>query len=408
MKTFKTTKLLFTLLFLIFGAGSILSQGVSDLGYIYGTVTTSSNKTYEGFMRWGKEEIAWHDVFNSTKRYNKFKKPAKKSSGLRDLDWNISSLWKNNYSGSSRSFSCFFGDIQKLEIDRHERVIVYLKNGETIEVEGGSNDIGATISIQDFEMGTLKLDWDRIEAIAFSSPPRGVIPEYDMALYGEVETRRGENITGYIKWDVDERITTDILDGDNCCTDDEIMFSRIQRIEKSNKGSMLTLTTGKSFEITGTNDVNSGNRGIGVYVEGFGSMEIPWKQFRSLDFDNRTIAGPPYEYFQIGASLEGTVITYDDGQHEGMIIFDLDEMYGAEMLDGNEDGIEYQIPFRNIKSIIPKNDTYSKILLRNGDTMLLGDTQDVSDSNDGIIIVGNTGENTYVDWDDVDEIIFKK
>ena len=33
--------------------------------FIFAKVTTKSNEQYEGFVRWGKEELAWHDVFNS-------------------------------------------------------------------------------------------------------------------------------------------------------------------------------------------------------------------------------------------------------------------------------------------------------------------------------------------------------
>ncbi|MFT6809019.1 MAG: hypothetical protein ACJA01_002251, partial [Saprospiraceae bacterium] len=37
-----------------------------------------------------------------------------------------------------------------------------------------------------------------------------------------------------------------------------------------------------------------------------------------------------------------------------------------------------------------------------------GDTQDVSDNNDGIIVVGKNKENVHIDWDEVSSITFKK
>ena len=160
--------------------------------------------------------------------------------------------------------------------------------------------------------------------------------------------------------------------------------------------------------MSGTNDVNDGNRGIGMYVEGIGSIEIPWREFKEVEFDNRTVAGPQYKSFQISDRLEVRVDTYDDGVYEGYIVFDLDEMYPAEMLDGFDGRIEYQIPFRNISQIIPKNDDYSVVILHNGKELLLGDTQDVSENNDGIIVLEKNKDNSFIEWDEVSSITFKK
>ena len=387
---------------------STSAQSLSDLGYIYGSVTTDSDKTYEGYMRWGKEEVSWHDVFNSTKRKNKHKKPSKDKSYFKDIDWNIGGLWSNNYGGSTRSFACLFGDIDRLEINGNEKVDVYFKNGEMIEVVGGSNDIGERIVLHDAELGKLKLDWDNIDIIQFHSPPRGRVPDYDLALYGRLETRKGTELEGYIKWDIDERLTTDILDGENCCYKDEMPFAKIIKIENIGNSSLVTLNNDETIEMSGTNDVNSGNRGIGMYVEGVGSIEIPWREFKEVAFDNRTVGGPQYDSFQISDRLEASVKTYDDGVYEGYIVYDMDEMYPAEMLDGYDGKIEYQIPFRNIKKIMPKNDDYSIIILHNGDELLLGDTQDVSENHDGIMVIGKNKENSFIEWDEVSSITFKK
>ena len=36
-------------------------------GFIYGRVVTHSGTEYEGFLRWGTQEAAWDDLFNSVK-----------------------------------------------------------------------------------------------------------------------------------------------------------------------------------------------------------------------------------------------------------------------------------------------------------------------------------------------------
>ena len=42
-----------------------------DEGFIYGKVTTEDGDTYEGPLRWGKEEVYWTDMFNASKKENK-------------------------------------------------------------------------------------------------------------------------------------------------------------------------------------------------------------------------------------------------------------------------------------------------------------------------------------------------
>ena len=42
----------------------------SDAGFIYGKVTTIDDNTYTGNIRWGKEEVFWFDMFNSSKPGN--------------------------------------------------------------------------------------------------------------------------------------------------------------------------------------------------------------------------------------------------------------------------------------------------------------------------------------------------
>ena len=75
-------------------------------------------------------------------------------------------------------------------------------------------------------------------------------------------------------------------------------------------------------------------------------------------------------------------------------------------MDGKDDELEYRIPFRNIKKIIPKNYNYSIILLKNGDELLLGYERDVSEDNDGLLVyVRQNEEPVYVKWKTIDEII---
>ena len=376
--------------------------------FIYGMITTEDGDEYEGFMRWGKEEMTWHDIFNSTKTDEEMGRSTKSGGSLwGDFDWSISSLWKDKYKGSNHTFACQFGDIAALYPQRRERVDIELKNGSIIKVDGGSNDVGATITMQDYELGQIKFDWDRIESVEFFQAPTDRRPKYGKLLYGTAETRRGERYTGFIKWDDDERMGDDILDGDSRNGEQKVPFENIVSIEKDGRGSQITFKSGREIYLDGSNDVGDGNRGIIVHSDGIGTIEIPWKYFDRLTLEDPPI-GPTYRDYVLPDALQGSVISYDGTEYEGQIIFDMDELWDFEILDGEDDYVKYEIPFRNIKRIVPKNRSYSLVYLRNGQELLLGDTQDVSNNNDGILIARDPNRKSIsIDWDDIDEIIFK-
>ena len=123
-----------------------------------------------------------------------------------------------------------------------------------------------------------------------------------------------------------------------------------------------------------------------------------------IDEDSR---GMSYEDFPISEGLSGTVVTVDGDEYQGLLVYDLDEAWEFEILDGRDDNVEFDIPFMNVKSIVPKNYNYSLVTLKNGETLLIGDERDVTDSNDGVLIfTSKNGEPTYVKWSKIDEIIF--
>ena len=379
--------------------------------YIYGSITTDYGDVYTGFMRWGKEEMYWHDIFNSTKTKNfkPSKQEHKENNDWRKLDWNLNNIWRSNYQSNSHSFACFFGDIDKLKVKRSHRVEVVFKNGSSLDVQGGSNDIGTSLFVYDNEIGQIKLHWDDIDLIDFFQAPDKIKNPYGKALFGTIKTDRRTKYTGYIKWDLDERQGNDILDGDSHYGDQKIPFEKIGFIQKNPGGNSIKLSfnSGRTIKVSGSNDCNDENRGIAVYVDHIGSIEIAWEDFNAVQFLDPETAGPSYNNFYDPKSLKAKIHTFDGDSFEGFIAFDKDEIWNLEFLDGNDDEIEYQIPIRNISKIIPKNKNYSLVYLKNGEELLLGDRQDVSYANDGILIFKNNQKDpTYLEWDEVDEIIF--
>jgi hypothetical protein len=323
-----------------------------------------------------------------------------------DFDWDILSIWENK--STLHQFGCQFGDIKSLEILNNSNVRLRFKNGMQIEVNGdGYNDIDTKIQVLDKDLGWTSLKWEKVTKVEFSSIPVGTSILATQPLYGIVETNRNERFQGFIQWDHDERVGSDKLDGDSDDGKVAIAFSEIASIEKSGGGSEVVFKSGKQVRLTGSNDVDSDNRGIIVLQPGKGMIDIPWSSFKKVTFDKAPNSGPTYESFVSPKPLVGKVILFDGNNISGTMIFDLDETLDVETLEGKDNEIEYTIPFRNIKSIKPKNADYSIVELKNGETLLLGEGRDVSENNDGVIIlIKGQKEPKHLRWRNIEQIIF--
>ena len=322
----------------------IYSQDGSE--YLYGIVTTKSGDEFRGFMRWGDEEVSWHDIFNSNKTARQLKEgQSSKGFSWKNMDWDFNSIWRDNRRSSSRSFSCRFGDIAFLHNRGRDRVDLELKNGAIIQVDGGSNDIGARIYLEDYELGTIRLDWGKIKRVEFFQAPPEERPEFGELLHGIVESRRGGTFEGFIKWDNDERVSNDILDGESRNGDQKIPFGNILSISKDDHGSEVSFPSGRTIFLDGSNDVSDGNRGVIIYSDKIGSIEVPWKHFESVTFTDPE-AQVAYRDFADPRILEGEVTLFNGDELSGQIIFDLDEFWDMEMLDGNDDYIRISNSFQ--------------------------------------------------------------
>src|SRR5262249_9038318 len=151
-------------------------------------------------------------------------------------------------------------------------------------------------------------------------------------LYGTVIAGRYD-LTGRIQWDSDETLTGDTLDGDTEDGKASIPFRDIRSIRKHRSGALVTLESGETQYLYGTNDVNGENRGVIVVVPGVGSVKVGWNDFDSVTFGPAPNSGPSYSEFARPHDLAGAVVTRE-GTYEGRIAFDLDESSDFEMLQG--------------------------------------------------------------------------
>ncbi|MEM8565278.1 MAG: hypothetical protein AAGF85_02370 [Bacteroidota bacterium] len=392
-----------------------------DSGFIYGKLTTIDGKTYEGPMRWGKEEVYWTDMFNASKERNenidylsredmrrleRFYERRNYNWGGRVASW-FDSRW--NYSRTdynyTHQFSCQFGELKSLRMSGRKYVDIELQNGDKFEVDGdGYNDIGSQVKILDQEIGEMAFRWSRIDRIDFMKTPNKLDDKFGEPLHGTVETYGG-TFTGYVQWDHDERVDTDKLDGDTYDGDVSIRFGKIKSIERDGNRSIVVMNSGREMELRGSNDVNSENRGIIVTTE-FGRVDIPWREFKRVTFDDKGGKMKSYTDYTSQKELTGMVKTVDGDTFSGRIVYDLDETFDYEVLQGKDDDIEYIIPFRYIKTITPKNYDNSNVILKSGEKLFLGDAQDVSDRNTGLLVFEGKGDPRYLLWNDIDEVTF--
>lgn len=414
------------LLFLGIGIGLLIvlseAKAQERNPFMYGEVETVDGDVYKGHIRWGTDEVYWVELFNAAKRSNDFLKFLSKKevnelnqqqqdggSSWLGIDLGVLSIWEDRFSRTQHQLDIQFGDIKIVEPSGRSRARLTLKNGVILEADGsGYTDVGTSVVIHDFELGDFPIKWDRIKEVRFSAAPSGSKAGFGEPIYGIVNAGRKGTFKGLIQWDSDERFMDELLNGEDRDGKKDIPFRSIKTITKQGNGVDLVLHSGRDFYLTGSNDVNRENRGVVIFDPEMGRVMVPWRDFYDIE-----IVEPKdewiFEYndFTNPKGISGTVVTIDGEEYKGLLAYDLDEAWEFEMLDANDDEVTYQIPFRQIKSIVPKNYSYSNIILKNGTNLLLGGARDVSDQNDGILIfTSQNAEPIYVRWSKIDQVIF--
>lgn len=228
-----------------------------------------------------------------------------------------------------------------------------------------------------------------------------------MRLYGTVTTAAGHEFTGYVVWDTDEILGSDVLDGEERGRDRKIPFERIAVIERAgSSASRVILTDGEELTLTGSNDVDSRNRGIGVSDPGLGQVLVPWREFVAVTFHVPRGRGVAYEDFDGGRPLYGTVVTrYGDGL-TGRIRWDNDEEATWEILDGRDRGVDFDVELGLVDRIVRAGSWGVEVTLRDGRVLELEGSNDVDDGNKGVFVTLEDGEVALVRWRDLQEVTF--
>jgi hypothetical protein len=394
------------LLLLVFASGAQAQRG-----RICGTVHTRDGETYRGPIRWDKNEAFWDDILDATKRRDGSHRDARRREKTVSI-LGLKITWDEEGSESSASSGIPFGYLKSLERKSRNRAELTLKNGADIIFYGSATDVGSGVRgivIQDPEEGEVDLDWEDLDVIDFGECKPDEITEPETRLYGEVETRRGDTFKGFICWDVDEVFYSDILDGEEGHRSRKIPFGKIQAIERrSSSSAWVELRDGDKMRLSGTNDVDSGNRGIIILDPQYGRVTVGWDEFDRLelldDGDKHLLS---YDQFADPKPLHGVVYDEDGDSYEGYIRWDDDETESWERLDGEYRDVSVDVEFSQIDRIEKRSSNSVLVTLKNGNSFRLSGSNDVNEENKGIYVTTDKGDEIEVDWWDFDKVIFK-
>jgi hypothetical protein len=300
-----------------------------------------------------------------------------------------------------------------------DAVELTLRSGELVELKDRSTDLGNSnrgLVVDVPGRAEVDLDWSDLERIVFSATPSGVRAGAHR-LYGTVEDHLGRRFTGYVSWDLDEILGSDVLDGEEMDGGDdrEIPFSEIASIARVAGGARVVLVDGDVLDLTGTRDVDRGNRGVQISDPALGMVEVEWREFEILRFhEAEVVVG--YDAFDGGHALVGTVVTQSGEEIDGLIRWDADEGRSWEFLNGRADEVIFTIEFSEVSRIVRGEVFGATVTLLDGRTFELDDSNDVDWDNKGILVAPESASTEaapsgsrwrVVPWDEFKEARFR-
>jgi hypothetical protein len=416
-------------------------------GFLYGRITTVEGATYEGRLRWGRDQEAfWGDYFNGFKPKNPwaaYVPPERMPKERRPFKiFGIEIARRERPIGLGRPFMARFGDIARMEA-RGKKVRVTLKSGTVFDLDRfEASDFDDGVRVWDGRRGVVNLEGGiepRLRGLQLGSDPGRIhtiefLPtaRLDAApnrLYGTVRTRQGD-FTGFVQWDRQECVGTDELDGHPAGGELRLRFDTIRSIARRSRFSaQVTLLDGREIVLSGSREFGPENRGIYVDDRRYGRVLISWDVFERVDFSPGAPgdsapggtapggSGPAYDDFPPGRPLTGSVTTRAGRRLAGRLVYDLDESETTETLDAPSQGVNYTIPFSMIASIVlpgreergtHPTDT-ARVTLQNGEELQLERTGDLGEGNGGLLIfVDGRQRPEYVPWTDVEQVDFDR
>jgi hypothetical protein len=398
-----------------------LAGQATGAGRIWGRVVTAVGERIEGYLRWDRNETDWADQLDGMKAI-----PLEHDQEAERLDEDLRRLRQQERSislvglritwdeddGDLRvtAAGVRFGHVASLEVIDDWTARLVLISGQEVRLQDGASDIGRSfrgLVVEEARRGDIELRWRDLDRIDFASAPDGAPPPTAERLHGTVRTRMGVELTGYVAWDMDETLSSDVLDGEEGSRERDVVFETIATLERADaRSTRVTLRSGEELLLSGTNDVNSSNRGVEVSDPSFGRAVVAWEVLESLRFHPPAAAADRRAFYDRAGPLTGIVETRAGRTHAGRIRWDNDEEFGWEMLDGRSDGVDYDIELGRVRIIEPVGSSQARVELRDGRSLLLEDSNDVDERNQGIFVLVEGAETVLVRWRDLARVTF--
>lgn len=398
------------LFLMLFSAGNGCLFAQMTQGFIYGEIVLKNDERYQGQLRWEDEEALWNDIFNAYRfdlpirdmlSEDQAKQIENRSESFR---FGFMELWKDRSPDMKYAFHCNFGDLSSLQY-KGDYVLATLKNGATVKLKM-AGDLEEDIIIHDSGLGSLDIDPGDIKTIHFKPTPADLDIQWGAPVYARILTSQGA-YEGYITWDSEECLGEDLISGERNGIDVDIKFKEIETLKAQDDGSIITLNSGRTIFLNDHDDVGPGNHGILIRNAPFGKIEVVWKNFISATFMVPAVSPAAYNDYKAPQILRGKIHSKSGKISRGAIIYDLDERYDNEFLNGDNSGFTYYIPFYHIDFIEPQNDKFTLVHLRDGEQFLLGNNGDVTSENQGVIVLSPSQKAEYIPWADIKLIDFE-
>lgn len=390
-----------------------------NAGFVYATVTWPDGTARTGFLRWEDEEAFWDDLFHSGQRdlpWLKYADQDKLRAERRQrffqehglLGRLMYALHEDDQDAVGwRIFLAQLGDIAAIEIHKGHDDFVVTCDGSRFEIGGYANDAGSDLLLYAGDAEPELIEWNDLARIAFAQAP-AELPPYARRMYGSVESGEGV-FTGFIQWDKSECLSSDTLDGQQGGRDVDVPLGDILSITRSDRGSCeVTRRDGTLLALSGTNDVNNGNRGIVVQDPTLGRVSIPWKRFVKLTFSDADRSGFGRDRFGQSAPLQGTVTPVEGPAQGGRLVFDLDKAWQWNILSGSWHDLDFDVPMVLVRVIERRDDESCRVTLAGGRILELSGSTETGPLNAGLLVfVDGAKQPVHVPWRQVRSVEFR-
>jgi hypothetical protein len=234
---------------------------------LYGTLRTQSGDMFTGFVGWDNDEVFGSDLLDG-----------EADDGDRSIP---------------------FSHVAVIEQDGRDGAMVTLRDGETFRLED-SNDVNHEnrgIVISDPRLGEVTVSWEGFASLTFhAAPDQDYYAAFDggRSLFGTVRAASGDRLTGYLRWDNDEEFTWEMLDGESRGVDFDVELANVARIERiDDQSALVILRDGRTFQLSGSNDVNEENKGVFVIDESGEVRVVVWSDLEGVSFRDARGASSP-------------------------------------------------------------------------------------------------------------------